>query len=112
MNILLRKLTRFFPYESVHASSAVIEIEDVNSEWYKAISALLKRYEVDEYIGCANGYFHLDMDNKITLELQADIEPRRPEKIYLTYWDNKVSISTHYHSIHTPMFCTVKKKMS
>ena len=112
MNILLRKLVRFFPYESVHASSAVIEIEDVDSQWYNAIVALLKRYEVDKYTGCADDYFRLEMDNKITLELHTDALPHSPECIYVTYWDRKVSISTAYHILHKEMWCTVKVRKS
>jgi len=115
MDILLRKLVRFFPYESIHASCAVIEIEDKDSEWYKAISLLLKRYEADKYVGCSEGYFNVGMDNKITLELHPDCSPQRPsnENIYLTYWDNKVSISTAYHLVSGKgMHCTTKLKKS
>jgi len=104
-NVLLRRLVRFFPYESVHASDFLIEIEDKDNSWYNAICALLKQYEPVEYIGCSKGYFALRIDNKITLELKAE---EHKNSIYITLWDNTVYISDAVHEMHKTMFCTVK----
>lgn len=105
--IRLRHLTKFFPYESVHAVDACIQLEDKDNEWYNAISKLLDKYEPGMYVGCSQGYFNLEMDNKITLELE-DINS---VPIYLTYWDNNIYISNNYNGMATKMkFCTVVRK--
>lgn len=110
--IHLHKLVRFFPYESVHASNAVIHIEDENLEWYAAIRNFLKDYESDEYcLGCNKRSFNIEMDNKITLELTSDFVKDKSKFIYLTYWDGTVSISNHYHFIsRITRWCTAKLK--
>lgn len=87
MNTKLSHLTRFFPYESVHASNSFITIEDKDMSIYNAIVRLLDRYEANEYSNCHPGYFNLAIDNKITLEMNNSDGP-----IYLTYWDGLVQI--------------------
>lgn len=105
--ITLDKLTRFFPYESIHTSSPVIKITDTNHEWRNALKSFLNKYKVDEYIDCSEGYFNLKLDNKITLELTRSGSP-----IYLTYWDNNIYISDAFHSFDKNKIphCTVTKK--
>jgi hypothetical protein len=109
----LKNLIRFFPYESVHASDSLIIIEDKDAFWFVQINNFLMEYEADEYFGCAAGNFDLAMDNKITLELRPDYalgESALHDSIYLTYWDNKVFISTAYQPVSDVKYCTVKKK--
>lgn len=109
----LKNLIRFFPYESVHASDSVIVIDDKDAFWFVQINNFLMEYGVDKYFGCTAGNFNLTMDNKITLELRPDFAEGGSavhDSIYLTYWDNKVFISTAYHPVGDPKFCTVKKK--
>lgn len=105
--IRLRHLTKFFPYESVHAVDACIQLEDKNGEWYDAISKFLAKYEPTMYVGCSQGYFNLKMDNKITLEM----EDVNSVPIYLTYWDNTIFISNNYNGMgNTIKSCFVTRK--
>jgi hypothetical protein len=106
-HIRIDNLVKFFPYESVHASNALIKIEDKNGEWYSAISTLLNKYYPVRYVNCAVGYFHVKMDNKITLELTNG-----ESNIYLTYWDNTIYISDRIHQVAfgSIKYCTVEIK--
>lgn len=106
--INLINFVRFYPYESVHASSPLIKIEDKDKIWYNAISSLLKRYIADDYCGCPKDYFALRMDNKITLELENETFGRA-NTVYITYSDNNVYISNAIHTVNTRTYsCTVK----
>lgn len=103
--IKLYKLVRFYPYESIHASSALVRIEDKDHSWGRAIKQLLERYEPNEFVNCTPNYFNLSLDNKITLKLE-----RSGSELYITYWDGFVYISNDYHVMSKDMYCTVKQK--
>jgi hypothetical protein len=105
-HISLHNLVRFYPYESAHASDSFIITEDKDREWYKAIVKLLSFYEAKDYYNCTPNYFYVEMDNKITLQLDMNYF-----QLYITYWDNVVYLSSQYVEISkNPKYCTVKLK--
>ena len=106
MNILFCKLSSFYPYEQIHAANSPIQFYDKDLSWYDSIKKFLEKYEPDGWFNCQENWFHLNIDNKITLKLEC-----RDQFIYLTYWDNAVYISAeHYSYSDKPKFCTVKLK--
>lgn len=105
--IKINRISKFFPYESVHAIDNFIVIKDTDMRWKDAIIEALKKYEIVEYYNCTPGYFHLTFDNKITLELQYN----EFVNVYLTWWDNTVYIGFSNQTMKfnkEPRFVTIK----
>lgn len=105
--IRIKNISKFFPYESIHATDNFIVIEDTDMKWKDAIIEALKKYEIVEYHNCTPSYFHLKFDNKITLELQYN----EFVNVYLTWWDNTVYIGFTNQALNfnkEPRFATIK----
>lgn len=81
-------ISKFFPYESVHASDVFITISDYKYTMKDAIIRELKNYTIEKYHNCFEGYFNLEFGNKITLEFQLNLFV----SAYLTWWDGMVYI--------------------
>lgn len=104
----LGRLVRFYPYEQAHVTNAALTFERTE-EFDKEIREYLKRYEIGTYYNCKVGTFNLELDNKITLE----IDGISSNDIYITIWDNKVSIGTSMKTLGNlkAYFATVVTKL-
>lgn len=104
----IKNLVKFYPYESVHASNCSIIIEDKNLEWFTAMCNLLLKYEPVLFVGCPENYFRLEMDNKVTFELE---NPWNGRPMFVTYWDRRIFISDEIIKIRKMMFCIIREKI-
>ena len=92
--LFLKQLTpiMFYPYDQARVIP-LIRLE-LTEELWQHLSDMLKNYEVGEYINCKEGYFHPEMDNKITILFESTPEILDKALIFISVYDRNVLIGT------------------